>query len=129
MAKAILAGCALVIFSELTPEEIERFKMFQPEALKMIDENNPEDIFTLDIDDGPGYLEETKAAYSRTKSADGKATITILLNPDVKNKLELAQKNVGRALLKLQKLEKKLLEVIDSVNEIEGKVNSLISLM
>ena len=25
MAKAMIAGCACVIFSELTPEEIERF--------------------------------------------------------------------------------------------------------
>ena len=127
MTKAVLAGCALVIFSELTPDEIDRFKLYQPEALKATDENDPEDVFMLDIEDGPGHLEDTEAVYSRTKSADGKATITILLDPEAENKLELVQKNVGRALVKLQKLEEKLLEGIDGVIEREKKVNSLIS--
>ena len=119
MTKALVAGCACVVFSVLTPEENDRFKQYQPEALKLIDENNPEDVFTLDIDDGPGHVEETEAVYSRTKSADGKATITILLDPDEENKLGLAQKKIGRMLVKLQKLEEKLLESTEVVAELE----------
>ncbi len=128
MAKAMLVGCACVVFSELTPEEINRFKMYQPEALKLVDEDNPEDVFTLDIDDGPGHVEETGAVYSRTKSANGKATITILLDPEEENKLELAQKKIGRMLVKLQKLEEKLSERVDVVAEVENKANAMISL-
>ncbi len=128
MAKALVVGCACVIFSELTPEEIDRFKQYKPEALKLVDEENPEDIFTLDIDDTPGHIEETEAVYSRTKSANGKATITILLDPEEENKLELAQKKIGRMLLKLQKLEKKLAECVDAVAEVESNANSLIAL-
>ena len=128
MTKALVAGCACVVFSVLTPEEIDRFKQYQPEALKLIDENNPEDVFTLDIDDGPGHVEETEAVYSRTKSADGKATITILLDPDEENKLGLAQKKIGRMLVKLQKLEEKLLESTEVVAELERNANTLISL-
>ena len=73
-------------------------------------------------------MEETEAVYSRTKSADGKATITLLLNPDTENKLELAQEKIGPILVKLQKLEAKLLESVEVVAEIEKKANSLILL-
>ena len=129
MTKAIVAGCACVIISELSPEEIERFKTYQPEALQLCDENNPENIFTLDIDEGPGCLEETKAVYSRTKSAEGKATITLLLEPDEEKKLELVQKLVGRMLVKLQALEEKLLEHVEEIAKTEKKINSLITLV
>lgn len=128
MTKALVAGCACVVFSVLTPEEIDRFKQYQPEALKLIDEKNPEDVFTLDIDDGPGHLGETEAVYSRAKSANGNATITILLDPEEENKLEMVQEKIGRKLIKLQKLEEKLTECVDDIAEVENRANSLISL-
>ena len=33
--RAVVMGCACVIFSSLTPDEIKRFKALHPEALKM----------------------------------------------------------------------------------------------
>ena len=47
---------------------------------------------------------------------------------DSKEKLELAQKKIGRMLAKLQKLEEKLLESTEVVAELERNANSLISL-
>lgn len=125
MARAMVIGSACVVFSELTPEEIHRFELYKPEALKMTDMNNPEDMFTLSMDDGPGHLEDTEAVYSRTKSADGKATMTILLDPAAENKLEFVQQLIGHRLARLQRLEEKLVECKDELTEMEEKVNSL----
>jgi len=127
--KAVVVGCACVVFSDLTPEQIESFKSYQPHALTMSDENSLEEIFSLDIDDGPGHLEDDGAVYSRTKSAEGKATMTILVDPEHEDKLTVVQNELGRALLKLQKMEQMLLGKLDSLAETEEKAKSLITLM
>ena len=127
--KAVVVGCACVVFSDLTPEQIESFKSYQPHALTMSDENSLEEIFSLDIDDGPGHLEDDGAVYSRTKSAEGKATMTILVDPEHEDKLTVVQNELGSALLKLQKMEQMLLGKLDSLAETEEKAKSLITLM
>ena len=127
--KVIVAGCACVVFSELTPEEIERFKRYQPDALTMCDENNPETVFTVDIDDGPGKLEDSEAVFSRTKSVEGKATITILLDPEEEDKPAMVQEKLGPALLRLRELEAALLSRMDGLAEAEKKVSAMLTLM
>ena len=127
--KVIVAGCACVVFSELTPEKIERFKRYQPDALTMCDESNPENTFTMDIDDGPGKLEDSTAVFSRTKSVEGKATITILLDPEEEDKPAMVQQNLGPALLRLRELEAALLTRMDGLAEAEKKVTAMLTLM
>lgn len=127
--KVIVAGCACVVFSELTPEEIERFKRYQPDALTMCDESNPENTFTMDIDDGPGKLEDSTAVFSRTKSVEGKATITILLDPEEEDKPAMVRQNLGPALIRLRELESALLSRMDGLADAEKKVNAMLTLM
>jgi len=127
--KVIIAGCACVVFSELTPEEIERFKRYRPDALTMCDESNPENTFTMDIDDGPGKLEDSTAVFSRTKSAEGKATITVLLDPEEEDKLSMVRENLGLGLIRLRELEAALLNRRDELADAEKKVNEMLTLM
>ncbi len=127
--KVIVAGCACVVFSELTPEEIERFKRYQPDALTMCDKSNPENTFTSDIDDGPGKLEDSTAVFSRTKSVEGKATITILLDPEEEDKPAMVRQNLGPALIRLRELEAALLNRLDGLAEAEKEVSAMLTLM
>ena len=122
MAKAIVIGCACVVVSELTPDEIEGFKQFRPEDLRM--EQNGED-FRLSIDHGPGHLESEEAVFSYAKSADGKATITLLVDPDEENKMKLIQEQIGPAMLKLERMEKVLLEKREFVTETRQRAETM----
>ena len=129
MKKAVVMGCACVIISDLTPEELDNFKKYMPEALTLVDPDSPDSSFSLDIDDGPGHIADTMAAYSRVKSADGKATITVIIDPDADDVLELVQDTIGPSLLKLDKLEKKLLDQREQLAETESTMKSLIDWM
>ena len=127
MEKALVMGCACVVVSSLTPQEIDRFNRYDPDALVLRQEGEP--VFSIRMDDGPGSLLEDAANYSRTVSADGKATITILLDPDAEDKAALVRKNVGASLLKLDELEKQIAGRIEHLQEMETAAGSLISQM
>lgn len=125
MSKVIIAGCACVYFSNLTPEDVDRFKTFAPEALTMYDEDD-EAVFSLDIDDGPGCITLEKAVLSRSKSADGRATVTMLIDPEKEDKLGLIREKIGSALLRLEEMEMCLLEKADKLKERQDKVDVMI---
>ena len=126
MEKAIVMGCACVVISGLTPEEIDRFRRYDPEALTL--KRDGETVYTVEIDrEGPGSLEEDKAVYSAVKSANGKATITILLDPGAEDKAKLVQDRLGAPLLKLKELEEQILGRKDQLRETEKSVDELIT--
>ena len=129
MKKAVVMGCSCVIISDLTPEELDSFKKYMPEALTLVDPDSPDSSFSLDIDDGPGHIADTTAAYSRAKSADGKATITVILDPEADDKLDLVQGTIGPSLLKLDALEKKLLDQREQLAETVNTMKALIDQM
>lgn len=129
MAKAVVVGCVCVVISDLTPEQIESYKNYQPYLLTMSDENSLQDAFTLDMDDGPGHLDDSGAVFSRTKSADGKATITILVDPAEEDKMAMARNMLGSAMLKLQTMEQMLLGKLDSLADTERRVKDMFCMM
>lgn len=124
--KVVIMGSACVIISSLTPEDVDRYKNYHPEALTMVDEDDAE-VFALDIDNGPGRLSNEKAVLSRAKSSDGKATITILLNPEEEDKVTLVQKRLGAALLRLEDMEKCLIEKNGKLKSSEEQVKAMLT--
>lgn len=126
MSKVIIAGCACIYFSNLTPEDVDRYKTYAPEALTLYDEDD-EVVFTLDIDNGPGSITLEKAVLSRSKSANGKATVTILIDPEKEDKLGLIRETIGSALLLLEDLEEQLLEKAGKLKERQDKMDAMIS--
>ena len=123
--RAIVMGCACVITSKLTVEQIENFKQYMPEMLTMVDEEG-KPVFTVDIGDAAGCLENDKAVYSNTKMPDGKATITILIDPDEEDKPGIVKKYFGIALLRLEEIEQGMLSYTDELNETIRKVDRMI---
>ena len=124
MEKAIVMGCVCVVVSSFTPEEIERFEQYNPDALKLEGSD-----FSIQIDDGPGSLNDDCATFSRATTAEGKATITILLDPDTDDRIALVKNQVGAALLKLEQLEKQMAGKREKVDAMENKAGALITVM
>ncbi|MCR5566403.1 MAG: hypothetical protein K6F61_06095 [Clostridiales bacterium] len=124
--RVLVAGCACVITSLLTYEEIERYKRYHPEALTMLDDDG-QDVFAIDTTDGPGCLLKDRAEYSCMKSADGKATITILLMPDIDDKEAAIREKICPCLPHLDELERQLLEKLGMLEEEENKAFGMVT--
>ena len=127
MEKAVVMGCACVVVSSLTPEQIESAKRYAPEVLKLTNETG-EEMYSLDIEKGqPGRVDDDEAVYSECKTADGMATITILIDPEGEDKARMVQEQLGASLLKLHRLEEQILERMDGITENETQARELIS--
>ena len=125
MEKVVVMGCACVVVSSLTPEEIERFQRFAPDALVLTRDGEP--VYSIELEEGPGSVLEDRAIYSYAATADGKATITILLDPDAKDKMELVKKDIGASLLKLNELEQQISGKAEQLEEMEAAAGALIT--
>lgn len=125
MERVMIVGCACVIISSLSPEEIDRIKAYEPKALTLT--RDGEDCFSIDIGPGQGSITESKAVYSRIRTEDGKATITIQLDPDTEDRTKAVSYKFGASLLKLDELEKQLLIRNECVKGMENTVLSMIS--
>lgn len=122
-SKAVVMGCACVIFSSLTPDEIKRFKAFHPEALQMKDEDDGT-VFSIDIENGAGSLLPEGATFSNVTSADGKATITVLLDPDIEDPMDAVKDRLGKPLMNLIEMEEHLLKMLPDLKEEEQKIEA-----
>lgn len=115
-ARALILGCACVVRSRLTPGQIEKFSIYRPEALKLKDAAG-NTVFTLDVGDGGGSLTPEGAVYSRATTADGKATITILTDPECENRKEAVLSAIGIGFALLDGLEEQLLAMLPDLEK------------
>lgn len=123
-AKATIAGSACVVTSKLKPEDIKRFKKFHPELLVMTDEDG-EPQFAIDIDDDtPGSLNNYGAVFGSATNSEGNATITIVIDPATEDVTELVYEKLGRAIMKLNELEKKLIEALPDLDAEECAIRA-----
>ena len=128
-AQAIVVGSACVVKSSLTPDEIKQLKKFHPESLTMTDEDG-EPVFAIDIDEEtPGSINKYGATFGNATGEDGKATITIVLDPSTENAADLVYEKLGHALALLGELEEGLAEVIPTLAEEERRIRAMIVTM
>lgn len=127
--RVTILGCACVIISALTVEEIDSFRKYLPEALNLTDETGEKVVYSLEIDNGPGCMMPEKAVFSRVKAQDGLATITILLDPEAEDKGTLVRNQLGASLLLLNALEEQLLSRTEELVEKIQIVDQLIGIL
>ena len=126
-AQAIVVGSSCVVKSTLTPADIKRMKKFHPEALVMDDEDG-EPLFAIDIDEEmPGSINNNGACFGSATSTDGKATITVVLDPAAENTEELVYNQLGRALMYLKEMEHHIAEVLPDLDTEEREIRSMIT--
>jgi len=128
-AQAVVVGSSCVVKSTLTPADIKRIKKFHPEALVMDDEDG-EPVFAIDIDETqPGSINEIGACFGNATSSDGKATITIVIDPAAEDPAELVYEKLGRALMYLKEMEDHIAEVLPDLDTEEREIRAMITRM
>ena len=119
--RALLMGCACVVKSRLTPGEIEKFCIYNPEALVMKNDQG-EEIFRIDLDDEtPGCITREAAVFSKVTTEEGKATITVLIDPECEDKKKAIMESVGPGLRLLEVLEQQLVAKLPGLADEEKK--------
>jgi hypothetical protein len=110
-AKAVNAACGIkvlaqnaVIASGFTREQIEEIAKYRPKALKLIDPETKDELYTCGLTTGDGRINGVGAEYGSGKTSDGKACISIKV-PDGEDAKKFIEKTVGVAILNLQKVE------------------------
>ena len=124
--RVIVMGCACVITSFLTVEQIENFRKYLPEALKLTDETSGREVCSIELDDGPGSIVDGKVTFSRTKTPDGMASITLLLDPEIEDKAEMVKTQIGASLIALDRLETLLLERLKELESTMCRMDEMI---
>ena len=118
-ARALLMGCACVVRSMLTPEQIEKFCIYDPEALVKTNSAG-EEIFRIDLDgELPGSITPERAVFSKVKTTDGKATITVMIDPECVDRKAAVMEIVGPGLRQLEEMEPQLLARLPELAEKE----------
>lgn len=118
-ARALLMGCACVVKSLLTPEQIEKYCIYDPEALVKKNEAG-EVVFRIDLNgELPGSITPEGAVFSKVKTTDGKATITVIIDPECEDRKAALMETVGPGLRRLEEMEPKLLAKLPDLAEKE----------
>ena len=128
-AQIVIAGASAVLTSSVKRSDWERIAKLSPESLAMEEEDSDEVVFRVGLDDGPGSANEYGVMFGSATNQEGKATVTILLDPEAEDKVELVRENVGQAILYLNELEKAVPEILENVDKMEKEINEHIVVM
>ena len=113
-AEIHVLGCAAVVVSAVNLEDWKLIEEHSPESLELKNDSG-NTIFRVMTNQGPGYLAKNYAVFGTPTTADGKATITILLDPDSDDKTGIIQDALADPLLKLIKMEGSVPEIMDNL--------------
>ena len=125
--RAVIMGCACVITSRFTVEELESFRNYLPDAL-VLKNDEDEEIYRIGLEEefNGGKILDDLTSYSKTKAPGGKATVTVLIDPEDDDKAEAIRIAFGAALLRLEELEEQMLSRLEELKEKIGEIDGLI---
>ena len=127
--KVQIMGCACIIISEFSLDELTEMQKYMPEAMTGRDEKG-EPVFAISIDEeGSGLLNSYGAEFSRMKTSQGKATITALIDSDCGDAETWVKEKLGSAILSLIDLEEDLKKKLADLHERKNRLNNYISKM
>lgn len=109
MAKITIVGDAIIVTSSKSLAALKTLEEYRPKALRLVetDENGKkEEIFRVETAAANGTINQYGATFaSETHDAEKKATITIPLPAGVEDVKDYATKLVGKAVVRLNKIE------------------------
>lgn len=126
MSKIKIVGDAAVVTSTILLEDLKTLKKYKPNALKLINSETKEEIFSAAIGD--------KASFSKYgivftgADGEGKATATLTLPTGMtdEKKIEYVKDTYGYGLLNLKSLEDQIKSVMDTTaGEFAAMANSI----
>ena len=103
MPEAVICGTSAGVFSGIPLETWKKMLANEPES--GLDDENGDPLFRVAVDEGPGSINEHGVVFSDIPSGKGYACVTLLLDPMEPDKRRLLLAKVGKALLRLIRLE------------------------
>lgn len=122
-AKVVVTGSAAIVTSDVKLDDWKRIAKMQPEALALVDDETDEVLFRVVVGEGPGSINENGVCFGTATNNDGKATVTILIRPEVEDKVQLVKDEIGRALLDLNALEAEVPTILQEIDKMEKEIN------
>ena len=122
-AKVVVTGSAAVVTSDVKLDDWKRIAKMQPEALALVDDESDEVLFRVVVSEGPGSINENGVCFGTAVNGEGKATVTILIRPEVEDKVQLVKDEIGRALLDLNALEAEVPDILKEIDEMEKQID------
>jgi len=124
-AKVTLSGAAAVVVSDINLEDWKRVEKYAPEALKIVEDETGDVVFKVMTGDHGGSINKYGVVFgSHTNS--GKATVTVLLDEEVEDKVAALKDTIGSALLDLNDIERDIPEVLVEIQKREEEIEALI---
>jgi len=120
-----ISGASAVLVSDVTLEDWERVEKYAPEMLKIVDEEG-EPLFCVKTATGGGSITKYGVSFGTYTNEGGKATVTVLLDDEIEDKLQAVKDIMGSALLDLNEIEKELPNVLNDIAEKEAEIEKLI---
>jgi hypothetical protein len=125
-AEVELNGAAAVLTSSVKLDDWKRVEKFAPDALKIVDEDSGDTLFKVMTSNGTGSANEYGVCFGSYTNAEGYATVTILLDEEVEDKLEALKEVIGQALLDLNEIEKEIPTLLKNISDKEAEIEKLI---
>ena len=121
-----LSGAAAVLVSDVTLEDWKRVEKYAPDMLKIVDEDG-EILFKVMTCCCTGSINENGVCFGSYTNEGGKATVTILLDDEVEDRLQAVKDVAGSALLDLNEIEKEIPGILNDIKEKEAEIDKLIN--
>ena len=115
--RAIVNGATCVVYSSLKKDELKWIKAHYPDILRVIGEDG-QPSFEVTVDDTmPGSVEDNLVVFGAPVSAEGYATITILVDPEAENVEDLVMEKFREPLQHLAEIEESIFMILKRQNK------------
>ena len=130
MAKINVLAKAVVVTSTLKIEEIKLVKKYRPEALTLFegDGDKKEPIFCIGLTGGAGEINQWGASFSKSTPGGGEAQVTMILPDGISDVKEYVSDAIGRAVIKLNKLEAMIPGIIEEIKAEKAEIEANITI-
>ena len=120
-----ISGASAVLVSDISLEDWERVEKYEPDAMKLVDDDG-DAVFKVKISKGGGSVNEYGVCFGSYTNEGGKATTTVLLEEGIEDKKDAVKEIMGSALLDLNTIEKEIPEVLKDIEKKEAEIDKLI---
>ena len=120
-----ISGASAVLVSDVTLEDLKRVEKYAPDMLKLIDEEG-DVAFKVQTDEGTGSANKYGVCFGSYTNEGGKATVTVLLDDEIEDKVAAVRDIMGSALLDLNEIEKEIPGVLEEIAAKEAEIDKLI---
>ena len=125
-AKVQISGASAVLVSDVTLADWAKVEKYAPEMLKIVDEEG-DVLFKVMTGSGTGSVNDYGVCFGEYTNDGGKATVTILFDTDVADKVKAIKEIAGNALLDLNEIEQEIPGVLNDIAAKEAKIEELIT--